>query len=327
MRRNAPTGRTTAFGIGIAPLSEGDVDAVHLATLEVLERTGAFVEDDQALALFADAGCAVDRERNLVRIPAHVVGGAIAACPPAFRLCGRDETRDVLLGSSRVGFITFCEGILMNDLESGESRPSRKSDVADICRLVDALTEIDAVASPVGARDVGEAAPSVHGLEAMLTSTTKHVHIPLMTRHEAEAAVEMAVAVAGGPEAFRERPLVSGGCATVSPLRLTKQFTDVAAVLARAGMPVLVISGVMAGATAPVTLAGAVVSHNAEMLASLVYVQLVERGAKVIYGSFSAAMDMRFGVDCVGTPEMSLLSACLPQFCRRYGIPTWMAGL
>jgi trimethylamine--corrinoid protein Co-methyltransferase len=83
----------------------------------------------------------------------------------------------------------------------------------------------------------------------------------------------------------------------------------------------------MAGATAPVTLAGSLVSHNAEMLASLVYVQLVEPGAKVIYGSFSAAMDMRFGVDCVGTPEMSLLSACLPQFCRRYGIPTWMAGL
>ena len=40
-----------------------------------------------------------------------------------------------------------------------------------------------------------------------------------------------------------------------------------------------------------------------------------------------SAMDMRFGVDCVGTPEMSLLSACLPQLCRRYGIPTWMAGL
>ena len=148
-----------------------------------------------------------------------------------------------------------------------------------------------------------------------------------MSRHEAEAAVEMAALVAGGPEALRQRPLVSGGCATVSPLRLTRQFTDVATVLARAGMPMLVISGVIAGATAPVTLAGSLVSHNAEMLASLVFVQLVERGSKVIYGSFSAAMDMRFGVDCVGTPEMSLLSACLPQLCRRYGIPTWMAGL
>lgn len=327
MRRNDPAGRTTAFGVGIAPLSEGDVDAVHLATLEVLERTGAYVEDDQALALFADAGCRIDREKNVVRIPAHVVAEALASCPPAFWLCGREESRDVLLGASRVGFITFCEGIFMNDLETGENRPSRKSDVADICRLVDALSEIDAVASPVGARDVGEKAPSAHGLEAMLASTTKHVHIPLMSRHEAEAAVEMAALVAGSPDALRERPLVSGGCATVSPLRLTRQFTDVATVLARAGMPMLVISGVIAGATAPVTLAGSLVSHNAEMLASLVFAQLVERGTKVIYGSFSAAMDMRFGVDCVGTPEMSLLSACLPQLCRRYGIPTWMAGL
>jgi trimethylamine--corrinoid protein Co-methyltransferase len=327
MRRNDSAGRTAALGVGAAALSEGDIDAVHLATLEVLDRTGAYVEDDQALAVFADAGCVIDRERNVVRIPAHLVSEALASCPPAFWLCGRDGSRDVLLGGSRVGFITFCEGILMNDLETGENRPSRKSDVADICRLVDALSEIDAVASPVGARDVGEKAPSAHGLEAMLASTTKHVHIPLMSRHEAEAAVEMATLVAGGPDALRERPLVSGGCATVSPLRLTRQFTDVAAVLARAGMPVLVISGVIAGATAPVTLAGSLVSHNAEMLASLVFVQLVERGSKVIYGSFSAAMDMRFGVDCVGTPEMSLLSLCLPQLCRRYGIPTWMAGL
>jgi trimethylamine--corrinoid protein Co-methyltransferase len=327
MRRNSQAARTTGLGVGIAPLSEGDIDAVHLATLEVLEQTGVFVEDEQAVALFADAGCTVDPERRVVRIPAHVVDMALGACPPGFWLCGRHPDRDVLLGSSRVGFITFCEGILMNDLETGENRPSRKSDVADICRLVDALTEIDAVASPVGARDVGEAAPSTHGLEAMLASTTKHVHIPLMSRHEAEAAVEMAALVAGGPDEFRARPLVSGGCATVSPLRLTKQFTDVAEVLARAGMPMLVISGVIAGATSPVTLAGALVSHNAEMIASIVYVQLVERGAKVVYGSFSAAMDMRYGVDCVGTPEMSLLSACLPQLCRRYGIPTWMAGL
>ena len=327
MRRNQHAGRLTADGIGLRPLSEGDLDAIHHTTLEVLEQTGVFVEDDEALSSFADAGCRVDRERNVAKIPPHVVMDALGACPPEYWLCGRDPRRDILMGSNRVGFITFCEGILMNDPQTGENRPSTKADVAVISRLVDHLSDIDAVASPVGARDVGESAPSVHGLEAMLANTTKHVHIPMMSKREAEAAVEMAALVAGGAEKLRDRPIVSGGCATLSPLSLTKQFTDVTGVWARAGLPTLVISGVMAGATSPCTLAGSLVSHNAEMLASITYAQLVERGTKILYGSFSAALDMRFGQDCVGTPEMSLMSACLAQICHRYDIPTWMAGL
>jgi trimethylamine--corrinoid protein Co-methyltransferase len=327
MKRNQHAGGLRADGVGIKPLSEGDLDAVHHGSLEILERTGVFVEDEAALDIFADAGCRVDRERKLAKIPPHVVMDALAACPPTFAVCGRDPKHDIMLGSNRVGFVTFCEGILMNDLETGENRPSVKSDVADISRLVDYLSDIDAVASPVGARDTGEAAPTVHGAESMFANTTKHVHIPMMSAHEAEAVVEMAALVAGGTDQLRERPIVSGGCATVSPFRLTKQFSDVVSIWVRAGLPTLVISGVMAGATSPCTLAGSLVQHNAEMLASITFAQLVERGAKIMYGSFSAAMDMRYGQDCVGTPEMSLLSAYLPQLCHRYDIPSWMAGL
>ena len=327
MKRHQHAGRLQSDGVGINALSDADLDAIHQGSLEVLERTGVFVEDDQALAVFADAGCRVDRDRSVAKLPPHVVMDALAACPPTYALCGRDPKHDFMIGSNRVGFVTFCEGILMNDLETGENRPSVKRDVADISRLVDALDDIDAVASPVGARDTGVAAPTAHGLEAMLNNTTKHVHLPMMTQHEAEAAVEMAALVAGGEDALRERPIVSGGCAIVSPLRLTKQFSDVTGVWARAGLPTLLISGVMAGATSPVTLAGSLVQHNAEMLAAITYAELVERGTKVVYGSFSAALDMRYGQDCVGTPEMSLMSSCLPQLAHRYDLPSWMAGL
>jgi trimethylamine--corrinoid protein Co-methyltransferase len=327
MKRNRHAGRLQSDGVGVNALSDADLDAVHHGSLEVLERTGVFVEDDQALAVFADAGCRVDRESNLAKLPPHVVADALGSCPPTYALCGRDPGHDFMMGSTRVGFVTFCEGILINDLETGVNRASTKQDVADITRLVDALADIDAVASPLGARDTGVAAPTAHGLEAMLNHTTKHVHLPMMTRHEAEAAVEMAALVAGGDDVLRDRPIVSGGCAIVSPLRLTKQFSDVTAVWARAGLPTLMISGVIAGATSPATLAGSLVQHNAEMLAAITYAQLVERGTKVLYGSFSAAMDMRFGQDCVGTPEMSLVSTCLPLLAHRYDLPCWMAGL
>ena len=113
----------------------------------------------------------------------------------------------------------------------------------------------------------------------------------------------------------------------MSPLRLTRQFTDVTNVIARAGLPTLTISCSIAGATGPCTLAGTLVTHNAEMLASITYAQLVERGTKSWYGSSTAAMDMRFGTDAVGTPELSLISACLAQISQMYNIPSFMAGL
>ena len=111
----------------MSALSAADLDAIHHASLEVLERAGVYVEDDQALALFADAGCRIDKERNVAKIPPHVVMDALAACPPTYSFCGRDLKHDFMMGSNRVGFVTFCEGILMNDIETGENRPSSQA--------------------------------------------------------------------------------------------------------------------------------------------------------------------------------------------------------
>ena len=73
-------------------LHPDEIDDIHLATLEVLERTGVFVEDDEPLDIFADGGCRIDRETRMVCIPPHVVAEALAACPPSIMYCGRTPT-------------------------------------------------------------------------------------------------------------------------------------------------------------------------------------------------------------------------------------------
>jgi trimethylamine--corrinoid protein Co-methyltransferase len=326
VRRHPRTGGLHAGGIGLSPLSESDLDQLHAATLETLERVGVWVEAEEALDVFADGGCQVDRETHMVRIPPHVVEESIARAPSSFWLCGRDPENDVLLEPGRVCFANFTEGLEVNDLRTGEHRLSVKQDIVDAVTVVDAMSEIDLALLPVAARDCDHA-PSAHGYDAAASSTTKHVHVGVVNRAETEAVIEMAALIAGGRDELRERPIMSAGSCTVSPLKIPSDVSVVCLTMARAGLPTLHMTMTLAGATGPVTIAGTLVMQNAEALAALTLIQLAEPGTRVVYGSSTAGMDLRFGAAVVGTPELALISSSLGQLCRRYGLPSMMAGL
>lgn len=331
MRRNAQAGIARTAGWGLTGLSEADLDDIHLATLEVLEKTGVLVEGDkEALDIFADGGCRVARETSHtgnVKIPPHIVGEAIASAPSKVILCGLDPAHDVVLEAGRVTFTNFCEGIMVNDPETLEHRPSTKADITAVARVVDYLDDIDVHTVAVGASDVPAQAAGIHNLEAALGATAKHVGISAVGRAETETMIAMAAVVAGGADALRERPIFSVGGCPVSPLRLPSDFTGMTIAAARAGVPNTILTMAMAGASAPVSLAGALVTHNSEILAGVVLAQLTEKGCAVIYSSSSTAMDLRLGACTVGTPELALLSAAVAQIARRYQLPSFVAGL
>ena len=138
--------------------------------------------------------------------------------------------------------------------------------------------------------------------------------------------VEMAAAAVGGIDELRRRPILMLGTCPVSPLKLPREFCEIVIESARLGMPVEVLSMAMAGASAPVTLAGTLVTHNAEVLAGITLAQLTEPGTRVIYGSSTTAMDLRFAAACVGSPEMALISAGVAQLAKQYRLPSYVSG-
>jgi trimethylamine---corrinoid protein Co-methyltransferase len=311
----------------LAMLDDRDLDDIHGATLKVLEETGVWVEDDEALDTFADAGCMVDREVRSVRIPPAVVEAAIASAPSEWVQCGRDPAQDVLLGGDRVTFTNFCEGLFMIDARTGERRPAVTQDVEDTARLADRLGTIASYMVAVTAHDAPKATASLHGLRAAFRGTSKHIVAGAANGFEAEASVEMAAALAGGRDRLRERPIIEFGGCPVSPLRLPGELTEVAVIAARNGIPFGACSMVMAGASAPVTLAGALVTHDVEVLATLVLVQSVERGSPFRASSSSTGMDLRVGTCPVGSPECALLNVGVAQLARRYNLPSLVTGL
>ena len=143
MKRNLFAGRRRSGGMSLNVFTDDEIQDIHAATLVVLDRTGIWVELDEALDIFSDGGCTVDRESRIVRIPPHVVEEAIASAPSSVVLCGRDPQNDILIEPGRVGFSNFGEGIKVIDPYTGELRASTKKDMGDIARLVDALPDVD----------------------------------------------------------------------------------------------------------------------------------------------------------------------------------------
>lgn len=325
MKRGVKTADRNS-GLKLGVFTEADLDDLHLASLEVLDRVGVFVECEEPIGIFADGGCRVNRETRNVRIPPQLVSDALQSVRPSFRICGRDPEHDVLLEPGRVTHAPFGEGIVTNDLRTGERRPTVKDDIADIACITDALDEIDIAAGAVAPRDVPPETAALHGLEAALPNTTKPICVSGMSGEEVELAFRIASVVAGGEENFRERPFVFLGACPVSPMILGEAVTSAAIVHARWGVPFQCISMGMAGASTPIAGAATLVVQNVEQLATLVLTQLVNRGNGFWYGTSACMTDMRWGSVAVGAPESAALTTGTAAMARYYNIPSWTAG-
>jgi len=315
-------GRRPLFEI----LGGEEIEQIHSATLDVLESTGVFVESPDALAVFADAGCRVDSGTRIVHLPPQVVEAALRATPTTVVLHGRTAARDTVLDAFRVTFTTFGEGIFVIDPVSGERRESMKADVAAAALVEDALDAIAICERPLGAHDVPQHVAALHNADAILRNTTKHILIGAQSAFVAQQMVALQSAILGSPEAVRERPLLSFTTCPVSPLRLVADFCEVVMVGARHGIGLNIVSMAMAGGSSPVTLAGTLVIHNAEVLAGITLAQLTAPGTRVIYGSASTSIDLRLGSASTGSPELALINGAVAQLARRYGLPSFVAG-
>ncbi|MEW6265701.1 MAG: trimethylamine methyltransferase family protein [Thermodesulfobacteriota bacterium] len=326
MKRNPHAGQRGSGGFSLNVFTEDELREIHLATLEVLEKTGLRVEDEEALAIFDGAGAKIEKDRMLVHLPPHLVEEAIRSAPARIFLAGRDPKHDLILGGNRIGFTNFGEGVYVIDLKSGEHRSSTKQDLADAAKIIDYLDIIDVCQRAVGSRDQPEEVLTVHNAEAILTNTTKHCCLGPGDREHLKWIIEMAAAVAGGREKLKARPILTLNICPTSPLKLGKQFCHIVVDAVRQGLPINVVDMAMAGATAPISLAGAITVQNAEILGGVVLSQLVRRGAPVIYGSTTTIMDLKRGASPMGCPEIGLVSAAAAKLAQFYQIPSWVAG-
>ncbi|MBT4287082.1 MAG: Trimethylamine methyltransferase MttB, partial [Deltaproteobacteria bacterium] len=174
MKRNLHAGIQLNGGLSLNILTDDEINQIHLGTLEILDQTGIFVEDEKALDCFENGGARVNRDTKIVQIPPYLVEEAIRSAPSKVILAGQDPRHDLVLEDTRIHFTVFSEGVMINDLNTGENRAPVKQDLVDTARIIDYLDEVDFCEKALGAHDVSQASVPLHNAEAYLTNSVKH---------------------------------------------------------------------------------------------------------------------------------------------------------
>jgi trimethylamine--corrinoid protein Co-methyltransferase len=318
--------RYVKLGLQVKILTDKEANQIHDSTLSLLSQTGIYVENPDALNCYKNGGAHVNEKSHIVKLPPKLVEEAIASAPSRVYLAGRDAAHDLVLDGRHVHFTNFSEGVKLNDPYSGENREPVKADLARAARLIDGLEEMDFCEKAIGAHDVPQQTAPLHNAEAFLTNTTKHCAFGPGNGKLLNRILKIAAVIAGNFHKLMDRPLVSFTTCPVSPLKLINDCCEIIMESAKNGVVCNILSMAMAGATSPVTLAGTLVTHNAEILGGLTLSQLTRKGSPVIYGSSTTAMDLRFAQASVGTPECALISGAVARLARYYALPCYVAG-
>ncbi len=305
-----------------AILSDRQLQDLHLASLEVLRRTGIRFHHREALEMLKAAGAFV-HDGNLVKFPAALVEEALASAPNRIVMCDRDGEPAVWLEGTKVWFGTGSDCLYFLDPETGEHRTFTQADVVAGYHLCDALPNIHFVMSIGIPADVDPAVAYDVQMALMLEHTTKPIVFVTDNRASCQRAIDMAAAVAGGREALVEQQHILLYSEPSSPLQQSETAVDKLLLMSENRLPIVHSPAPLMGGTGPITMASGLALALAEIQSSLVVHQLKNPGAPFVFGCGLHHLDMRSAQICYGSPEFQLTKAAIAELGRWYGIPTW----
>ena len=303
------------------PLAPADLDRIHNAALQALEEIGLCNAPQSGIDIMTGAG-AILGDDGRIRFPRALVEDMLAIANRSVTLCGRDPLYDLDLSGTRVHYGTAGAAVHMVDVETGNYRESSVQDLHDAARIADNLDNIHFLQRPMVARDITDNRElDYNTIYACCSGTLKHVGTSFTEPSFVPDALEMLHLIAGGEDAWRARPFLSNSnCFVVPPMKFASEACEVMEACIRGGMPVLLLSAGQAGATAPASIAGAIVQAVAECLAGVVYVNALAPGHPTIFGTWPFVSDLRTGAMSGGSGEQALLTAGCAQMHRFYGL-------
>ena len=303
-------------------LSQDQVERVHGASLEILEQVGMLVRNQRARQIFAEHGCKVDSQTYIVRLPGQVVERYRAMFPPRFTFYARDPRFDRTVPDNSPLVLTGSSAPNVIDPVTGYERRSRSEDLARISHLVNELPGYDVFSISTLAEDAPRGQFSLSRYYPSIKNTVKPVRANTPP-NEAGMVLEMIYLVAGGEEAFRERPFVTHHyCPVVSPLTMDFDSTEDLILFSELDLPAYFSIVPNAGLTSPLTMASTLAQCNAEFLAAGVLTEMVRPGKAVIYNTLPTVADMRTGAYSPGAIETGLLHMACAQMARFYHVPS-----
>ncbi|HUV09232.1 MAG TPA: trimethylamine methyltransferase family protein [Spirochaetia bacterium] len=303
-------------------LTHTDIQRIDLAARSLLEDPGIMLEDEQIVDTLLKSGAKPGAKNMVVRMPKEMIDEYLALAPSEISFSDRrGESVRVTPDSASL----FWTGAALFYLDSEGVRPIYRRDLADFTRIIDTLSNVHAIVG-TSTEDTAPKSRDFTGFRIMAQNTRKHIRALSFTPKGGEAMIEMAKALLGGSP-LKENPIFSIGFTAHGPLRWTNLALGVYKATAGYGIPATINGEPMAGASAPVTLAGNAAVGTAEILAGIVVNQILEPGRPCLFNlGFAHVMDMRKGFAVTGGPENGLMAVAGAELARHYGLPSvsWM---
>lgn len=304
------------------PLSADQIEAIHEASLDVIEQIGIRFLNETALDHLQRAGCSIDRSDMNVKMDRHWVMEMVRHAPSSFTVTPRNPQRKITVGDGHFIFGQVSSPPNILDSETGR-RMGTREDFCNFLHLSQAFNCIHAIVGyPVEPMDLHASVRHLYATLDMLVHTDKVIHGYSLGKERIEDVMEMTRIAAGiSHEEFDARPHMFTNINSSSPLKHDYPMLDGAMRLAARNQPVVITPFTLSGAMAPVTIVGAIVQQNAEALAAIALLQFINPGTPVVYGAFTSNVDMKSGAPAFGTPEYVRAMQVSGQMARFYDVP------
>ena len=311
----------------VAPLRPEGIEAIHDGAMRILEEIGVEFLNAEARTILRQAGCLVDEDT--VRMDRAFVMEMVGKAPAQFTLIPRNQDRAITIGGQHLNFGNVSSPPNYWDMEIGTKVPGTREMCANLLKLTQYFNCIHfAGGYPVEPVDLHASVRHLDVLYDKLTLTDKVMHAYSLGRERVEDVMEM-VRIAGGLShaEFEATPRMYTNINSTSPLKHDHPMIDGCLRLVRRGQAVVVTPFTLAGAMAPVTMAGAVAQSIAEALCAIALFQYVAPGAPCAIGTFTSNVDMKSGAPAFGTPEYMRATQMTGQMARFYGLPMRSSGV
>ncbi|MBO6892787.1 MAG: trimethylamine methyltransferase family protein [Roseibium sp.] len=312
----------------IEAISADELESIDDASMRVLEEIGMDFLHEEAKALLKEAGADIKPGDDRVRMDRGLVEELIAKAPSEFTLHARNRNHNLQIGGDAIVFSCVASAPNVVDRDGGR-RPGNRQDFGNLLRLAQFFNIIHApLGYPVEPVDIHASVRHLDCIADAIRLTDKALHLYSLGRERNLDGIELA-RIANGltPSELVDTPCILTVINTSSPLRLDTPMLQGLIEMARAGQVSVVTPFTLAGAMAPVTVAGALTLQNAEALAGIAFAQLVRPGAPVVYGGFTSNVDMKSGAPAFGTPEYMKAALVSGQLARRYRLPFRSSGV
>ena len=320
------TGRTEKRTVSMRVLADDQIWEIRQAAFEIIEKVGFKCLHADARKMLARAGASVKAE--IVKIPRYIVEQCLGTTPRGWTIYDRIGRRAMEVEGRKSHYGTSTASPNTKDALTGEYHETRITDIERGALVADALAEIDFVMPMGSAQDVPAAAADLYEFPAVVANTTKPVVFIGYTSLGCEFIYEMAAVISGGMDRLRERPFLIVYPEAIAPLHFPEEVVNRIFVAADRFLPQLPGSTVQAGATGPVTLAGAVAQMTAEALIHITLAQVRKPGCPVGMSANAGILNMAKGTIALGLPENSLALAAQAEVAQSFGLPTWgLAGM